>query len=37
MLLTSRKPDHVAGPDFLDRATPPLHPPETERNDQGLT
>jgi hypothetical protein len=37
MLLTGRKPDHVARPDFLDRATPPLHPPETERNDQRLT
>jgi hypothetical protein len=34
MLLTSRKADHVARPDFLDRATPPLHPPETIRTGE---
>src|ERR1700730_4239806 len=37
MLLTGRKPDHVTWPDFLHRAAPTLHPPETGRDNQRLT
>ena len=31
-----RKPDHVAGADFLDRAAPALHAPAAGGHDQGL-
>jgi hypothetical protein len=37
MLLAGRKPDHIAGPDFLDRATPTLRPPESGCDNQRLT
>jgi hypothetical protein len=37
MLLVRRKPHHIAGPDFLDRAAPPLRPSETGGDDQRLT
>ena len=36
MLLAGRNPDHVARPDFLDRAAPTLRPAATGRHDQGL-
>src|ERR687898_2500864 len=36
MLLIRRKPDHITWVDFLDRATPSLHPPAAGRDDQGL-
>src|SRR3954454_10156411 len=32
-----RKPDHVARPDLLLRATPLLHPAEAQRDDEGLS
>src|SRR5437667_329089 len=32
-----RKPDHITGPDFLDRATPTLRPPESGCDNQRLT
>jgi len=37
MLFTGRKPDHIAWPDFLDRAASALRPTKTGRNDQRLT
>src|SRR5947208_6902471 len=37
MLLAGRKPDHITGPDFLDRATPTLRPPESGCHNQCLT
>ena len=37
VLLAWREPDHVAGPDFFDRASPALRPAATRRHDQGLT
>src|SRR5437764_10616756 len=37
MLLTRREPDHVAGPDLLDRPTPALRPAAAGRHDQRLT
>ena len=37
MLLTGRKPDHIAWPDFLDRAALTLRPAESGRDDQRLT
>src|SRR4030095_11956995 len=37
MLLTRRKPDHIAWPDFLDRAAPTLRQPKTGGHDQRLT
>src|ERR1022692_5301941 len=36
MLLTGREPDHIARPDFLDRAAPTLRPAATGRHDEGL-
>jgi hypothetical protein len=36
MLLTGREPDHIAWPDFLNRAAPTLRPSESGRNDQNL-
>ncbi len=36
MLLARREPDHVARPNFLDRAAPALHPAAASRHDQGL-
>src|ERR1019366_7203231 len=36
MLLTRRKPDHVAGPDLLDGATPAPGETAASRHDQGL-
>ena len=36
MLLARRKPDHVTGMDFLDRAALPLDPTAAGRDDQGL-
>src|SRR5882724_524876 len=37
MLLAGFEPDHVAGTDFLDRATLALHPAEAGGDDQRLT
>ena len=37
MLFTRHKPDHIARPDFLDRAAPTLNPPKAGREDQRLT
>jgi len=37
MLLAGRKPDHVAWPDFLNRAAPSLRPSDARRDDQCLT
>ena len=37
MLLARRKPDHIARPDFFDRAAPTLSQPEAGRDDQRLT
>src|SRR6476659_7682389 len=37
MLLTGRKPDHIARANFLDRSAPTLRPPKTGRDDQRLT
>jgi hypothetical protein len=37
MLLVRRKPNHIAWPDFLDRAAATLRPAKTGRNDQRLT
>jgi hypothetical protein len=36
VLLSGRKPDDVAGADFLDRAALALHPAAAERHDQRL-
>src|SRR5262249_36229009 len=36
VLLTRREPDHVTGPDFLDRAAPALGQAAASRHDQGL-
>ena len=36
VLLARREPDHVARPDFLDRAAPALRPAAAGRHDQGL-
>ena len=36
MLFARREPDHVAGPDFLDRPAPTLRPAAAGRHDQGL-
>src|SRR5664279_2660493 len=37
MFLAGRKPDHIARPDFLDRAALALRPAAASRDDQGLT
>src|SRR5207249_1181551 len=37
MLLVRRKPDHIAGANFLDRFAPTLRPSKTRRDDQRLT
>src|SRR6266567_1722112 len=37
MLLTRRAPDHVAGADFFDWASPALNQAAASRDDQGLT
>ena len=37
MLLTRREPDHVAGPDFLDRPSPALRAAAARRDDEGLS
>ena len=37
MFLTRREPDHITGPDFLDRPSPPLRPATASRHDQCLT
>ena len=37
MLLTGRKPDHIAWPDLLDRAVPTLRPTKAGCDDQRLT
>src|SRR5205809_7087397 len=37
MLLTGRKPDHVARPNFFHPPFPPLRPSKAGRNDQRLT
>ena len=36
VLLARREPDHVAGPDLLDRSTLALNPAAAGRDDQGL-
>src|ERR1700683_245094 len=36
MLLTGRKPDNIARPDFLPRAAPTLHPSEPGGDNQRL-
>src|SRR5258706_11296583 len=36
VLLARREPDHVAGPDFLDRPALALRPAAAGRHDQGL-
>ena len=36
VLLAGREPDHVAGPDLLDRAALALHPAAAGRDDQRL-
>src|SRR5207247_4427770 len=36
MLLTRPNPDHVTGPNLLDRPAPALRPAGTCRHDQGL-
>src|SRR6266853_806152 len=36
MLLTGRNPDHVTGPNLLDRPSPALRAPSAGRHDQGL-
>ncbi len=36
MLFARREPDHVAGPNLLDRAAPTLRSPAASRNDQRL-
>jgi hypothetical protein len=36
MLFARRKPDHVARPDFFNRAALALRPAATRRHDQGL-
>src|SRR6185369_12927250 len=36
VLLPGREPDHVSGPNFLDRATLALCPAQPRRHDQGL-
>ena len=37
MLLTGRKPNHIAWPNFLDRTALTLRPPKAGRDDQRLT
>src|SRR5712691_9597694 len=37
MLQAGRKPDHIAGPNFLDRSALALNPAEARRDDQSLT
>src|SRR5438477_4641227 len=37
MLFARRAPDHVAGPDDLDRAAPALHEAAARRDDERLT
>ncbi len=37
MLLSRRNPNDIAGPDFLDRTSPALHPTYTGSDDQSLT
>src|SRR5437867_8617040 len=37
MLLAGRKPDHIAWPDFVDRAALALNPAKPRRDDQRLT
>jgi hypothetical protein len=37
MLLTGRKPDHIARPNFLDRTALTLRPAESGGDDQRLT
>jgi hypothetical protein len=36
MFLARRKPDHVAGPDFLDQAAPSLRPATAGGHDKSL-
>src|SRR5262249_60626159 len=36
VLLPRRKPDHIAGPDLLDRPALALRPAASGRDDQGL-
>ena len=36
VLLAGREPDHIAGPDFLNRTSPALCPAATGGDDQGL-
>ncbi len=36
MLLTGWEPDHVTGPDLLDRSSPALREAAASRHDQGL-
>ena len=36
VFFTGRKPDHVAGVDFLNRTVPALHPTTTGGDNQGL-
>jgi hypothetical protein len=36
MLLTRRKPDHVTGPNLLDRSSPALRPAAACCDDEGL-
>ena len=37
VLLAGREPDHIAGPDLLDRSALALSPAAAGRHDQGLT
>src|SRR5947208_11470210 len=37
MLFARRAPDHIAGPDDLDRAAPALHEAAARRDDERLT
>src|SRR5437016_12427312 len=37
MLFARRAPDHIAGPDDLDRAAPALHEAAAGRDDERLT
>ena len=37
VLLAGREPDHITGPDLLDRAAPALRPAAASRDDERLT
>ena len=37
VLLAGREPDHITGPDLLDRASPTLRQAAASRDDEGLT